>query len=148
MNKVMITARLVKGFTEKDVAKQLKIDDVLYKEIESGVRSIDTAMSQALETLYDVPAYYFMAGCTDIQTAIDALEKQKKIISESTDIQNISLPAQLHISLAKMALDSLIAKQQNIQLLVQTSELLTEKKVLIELYEAESSKNSKEAAAL
>jgi len=132
---------MAKGFIEKEVAEELKIDENLYKEIELGISPTTSKMAERLESLYDVPAYYFTTDYTDIQTAVKALQKQKEIINESHDFQNISLPASTHISIAKMGLDAIIAKQEQILLLMQVRELLHENKCLKELYEAAKSKN-------
>lgn len=132
---------MAKGLTEKEVAKKLKIAETLYKEIELGICPINTEIATTLETLYNVPAYYFTTDYTDIHTAIKALEKQKEIINESSDFQNISLPASTHISIAKMGLDAIIAKQEQILLLMQVKELLAENKSIKELYEAAKGKN-------
>ena len=141
MNRIIITARSAKGLTEKEVAQELKIDESLYKEIELGISPTTSEMAEKLESLYHVPAYYFTTDYTEIHTAIKALKEQKKIINESTDFQNISLPASTHISIAKMGLDAIIAKQEQILLLMQVRELLHENKCLKELYEAAKSKN-------
>lgn len=141
MNRIIITARSAKGLTEKEVAEELKIDESLYKEIELGISAITSKMAERLESLYDVPAYYFTTDYTDIQTAVKALQKQKEIINESHDFQNISLPASTHISIAKMGLDAIIAKQEQILLLMQIKELTSENEALKKLYEASKSKS-------
>jgi len=141
MNRIIITARMAKGLTEKEVAEELKIDESLYKEIELGISPVSGEITKGLEALYTVPAYYFTTDYTDIRTAIKALQKQKEIINENPDFQNISLPASTHISIAKMGLDAIIAKQEQILLLMQVRELLHENKCLKELYETAKSKN-------
>lgn len=45
MNKILFTARMAKGLTEKEVAEELKIDESLYQEIESGISSITSEMA-------------------------------------------------------------------------------------------------------
>jgi len=134
MNRIIITARIAKGLTEKEVAELLKIDESLYKEIELGISSTTSEMAETL-------AYYFTTDYTDIHTAIKALQKQKEIINESRDFQNTSLPASTHISIAKMGLDAIIAKQEQILLLLQIKELTTENEAIKELYEAAKSGN-------
>jgi transcriptional regulator with XRE-family HTH domain len=137
MNKILFTARMAKGLTEKEVAEELKIDESLYKEIELGISSITSELATMLEDFYTVPAYYFTTPYTDnIQTGIKALEKQKEILSATPDIQNISVPADTHLSIAKMAFDALIAKHEQILLLMQVKELVVENESLKELYEA------------
>lgn len=137
MNRIIITARMAKGLTEKQVAKELNIDVPCYKEMELGISPITNELAEALKSLYHVPSYYFTTDFTNnIQTAINALEKQKEIIQESPDFQNISISAKTHVSLAKMALDALIAKQGQILLLLQVKELLKENECLKELYES------------
>ena len=127
---------MAKGLTEKEVAKKLKIAETLYKEIELGISLINTEVAEVLETLYNVPAYYFTTDYSDnIQTGIKALEKQKEILSATPDILNISVPADTHLSIAKMAFDALIAKHEQILLLMKIQELLAENKSLKELYE-------------
>lgn len=37
MDKILFTARMAKGLTEKEVAKELKIGESLYKEMELGI---------------------------------------------------------------------------------------------------------------
>ena len=140
MNRILFTARVAKGLTEKEVAEGLKIPETLYKEIELGISPITTDIATNLERMYSVPAYYFTTNYIDnIQTAIKALEKQKEILNRTADIQNISVPAHTHLSIAKMGLDALIAKQEQILLLMQTKELLAENESLKELYEAAKS---------
>ena len=142
MNKILFTARTAKGLTEKEVAEELKIDESLYKEIELEISSITSEMATILENLYTVPAYYFTTPYADnIQTGIRALEKQKEILTATPDIQNISVPAHTHLSIAKMGFDALIAKQEQILLLIQIKELTAENAAIKELYEAAKSKN-------
>ena len=137
MNKILFTARMAKGLTEKEVAEELKIDESLYQEIESGISSITSEMATMFEDLYAVPAYYFTTPYADnIQTGIKALEKQKEILSATPDILNISVPADTHLSIAKMAFDALIAKHEQILLLMQVKELILENESLKELYES------------
>ncbi|MGN6196707.1 MAG: helix-turn-helix domain-containing protein [Ginsengibacter sp.] len=139
MNRIIITARSAKGLTETEVAKELKIDENLYKEIELGISAITSEMAETFESLYNVPAYYFTTPYSDnIQTSIYALEKMKEILTATPDIQNISVPADTHLSIAKMGLDALIAKEEQILLLMQIKELTAENKALKELYEAKS----------
>jgi transcriptional regulator with XRE-family HTH domain len=141
MNKILFTARMAKGLTEKEVAQKLKIDETLYREIESGISSITSDMATMLEDLYTVPDYYFTTPYADnIQTGMQALEKQKEILSAAPDIQNISVPADTHLSIAKMAFDALIAKHEQILLLMQVKELVVENESLKELYEAAKNK--------
>jgi len=133
---------MAQGLTEKEVAEELKIDESLYKEIELDISPITTEMAIRLEDLYTVPAYYFTTPYVDnIQTGIKALEKQKEILSATPDIQNISVPADTHLSITKMAFDALIAKHEQILLLMQVKELIVENQSLKELYEAAKSKN-------
>jgi transcriptional regulator with XRE-family HTH domain len=142
MNRIIITARSAKGLTEKEVAQELKIDESLYKEIELGISPTTSEMAETYESLYHVPAYYFTTPYTDnIQTSICALEKMKEILTATPDIQNISVPADTHLSIAKMGLDALIAKEEQILLLIQIKELTTENKALKELYETAKSKS-------
>jgi len=142
MNRFMITARMAKGLKEKEVAKELKIDETLYKEIELGISPLNSEIATALETLYNVPDYYFNTKYADnINTGIKALEKQKEIINGCPDFQNISVPADTHISIAKMGLDALIAKQEQILLVIEIKELIAENESLKELYEASKSNN-------
>lgn len=133
---------MAKGLTEKEVAEELKIDENLYKEIELGISRTTSEIAETLESFYNVPAYYFTTDYRDnIQTGIEALEKQKEILTATPDIQNISVPADTHLSIAKMAFDALIAKHEQILLLMQVKELITENESLKELYEAVKSKN-------
>ena len=56
---------MAKGLTEKEVARKLKIDESLYKEIELGIFPTTSEMAETLENLYHVPAYYFTTGYTE-----------------------------------------------------------------------------------
>lgn len=142
MNRILITARIAKGLTEKEVGAELKIGENLYKEIELGISPITSEMAETLATLYNVPAYYFTTPYTDnIQTSIEALDKLKEILDATPDIQNISVPAGTHLSIAKMGLDALIAKQEQILLVIQIKELVAENEALKKLYEAGKSKD-------
>ena len=110
---------------------------VYYKEIELGISPTTSEMAMMLEDLYTVPPYYFTTPYADnIQTGIKALEKQKEILTATPDIQNISVPADTHLSIAKIAFDALIAKHEQILLLMQVKELVVENESLKELYEA------------
>jgi transcriptional regulator with XRE-family HTH domain len=142
MNRILFIARKAKGLTEKEAAKKLKIDESQYKEIESGISPATSEMTETFESLYHVPAYYFTTPYTDnIQTSIYALEKMKEILTATPDIQNISVPADTHLSIAKMGLDALIAKEEQILLLMQIKELTAENEALKELYETAKSKS-------
>ena len=137
MKGVIITPRSAKGLTEKEVAQELKIDEHLYKEIKLGISTITLEMAETLETLYHIPAYYFTTGYRDnIQRGIEALEKQKEILTAAPGIQNISVPADTHLSIAKMAFDALIAKHEQLLLLMQVKELAAENESLKASYEA------------
>jgi transcriptional regulator with XRE-family HTH domain len=139
----MITARMAKGLTQKEVAEELKIDESLYKEIELGISSITSELARMLEDLYIVPDYYFTTDYRDnIQTGIEALQKQKEILTTAPDIQNISVPADTHLSIAKMAFDALIAKHEQILLLMKINEITAENEAIKELYEAAKSNNA------
>lgn len=63
------------------------------------------------------------------------MEKLKEILNATPDIQDVSVPAHTHLSIAKMGLDSLIAKQEQILLLMQVKELIAENESLKEFYE-------------
>jgi len=142
MNRIIITARMAKGLTEKEVAEELKVDESLYKEIELGISPTTLEIAESLGSLYDVPAYYFTTHYMEnFQTEIYALEKLKEILTGTPDIQNISVPAHTHVSIAKMGFDALIAKQEQILLLIQIKELTAENEAIKELYEAAKSKN-------
>jgi hypothetical protein len=52
MNKILFIARMAKGLTEKQVSKELKIDESLYKEIELGISPTTSEMTETLESLY------------------------------------------------------------------------------------------------
>jgi transcriptional regulator with XRE-family HTH domain len=141
MNKILVAARLAKGISQKYIADKLKIQESVYKELELEITDITYDMAEKLESLYNIPAEYFI-GCdfkNSIKTSINALEKQKEIIAGS-DIQNISIPAQTHIALAKMGVDALIAKQKQILLLRHNEELERMNAVLRELYKNARSK--------
>lgn len=56
---------MAKGLTEKEVAEELQIDEILYQEIELGISSISSEMATMLEDLYTVPAYYFTTPYVD-----------------------------------------------------------------------------------
>lgn len=134
MNKIAFTARIVKEFTEKDVADVLGIEESVYKELELEIINMTYEIAQKLESLYNLPAEYFLIyDYNNIKDSINALEKQKEIIAGS-DIQNISIPAQTHIAMAKMGLNALIAKQEQILLVRQNQELEKENTALRELY--------------
>jgi hypothetical protein len=93
-----------------------------------------------LNHVHHVPADFFLThDLHGIKNCIAALEKQKEIIA-SSDIQNISVPAHTHISIAKMALDALIARQEQILLLKRINELEWENHALRELYKRIRSK--------
>ena len=134
MNKIAYTARIVKGLTEKEVADLLGMEESLYKELELEIVNMTYEIAEKLESLYDIPAEYFLIhDFNNIRVSINALEKQKEIIN-GADIQNISIPAQTHIAMAKMGLDALIAKQEQILLVRQNQELEKENTALRELY--------------
>ena len=67
------------------------------------------------------------------------MEKLKEILIATPDIQNVSIPAHTHLSIAKMGFDALIAKQEQILLLIQIKELMAENESLKKLYEAAKS---------
>ena len=114
----------------------------MFKEIELGISATTAEMAETLQNLYHVPAYYFTTGYRDnIQTGIEALEKQKEILTAAPGIQNISVPADTHLSIAKMAFDTLIAKHEQLLLLMQVKELAAENESIKALYEAARSKS-------
>jgi transcriptional regulator with XRE-family HTH domain len=134
MNKIVFTARIAKGLTEKQMAGKLNITEDEYKEWEMDIKEMDYEFALQLEEVHHVPADFFITyDLHGIKNCIAALEKQKEIIA-SSDIQNISVPAHTHISIAKMALDALIARQEQILLLKRINELEWENHALRELY--------------
>lgn len=137
MNKILFTARMAKGLTEKQVAQKLNINETEYKEIELGISTITYEMAEALENIYKVPFHYFLTPYADnIQTAIDALEKAKEILTGTPDIRDLSTPAHTHLSIAKMGLNALIAEEKQTLLLIQVKELMVENELFKKLYEA------------
>lgn len=140
MNKIVFTARVAKGLTEKQMAGRLKMAEDEYNEWELAIREMTDEFAQQLEEVHNVPADFFLSyDLHSIKNCITALEKQKEIIAGS-DIQNISIPAQTHISIARMGLDALIAKQEQILMLRRINELEMENKTLRELYKRIRSK--------
>ena len=140
MNKIVFTARMAKGLTEKQMAGKLNITEDEYKEWEMAIKEMDYEFALQLEDVHHVPADFFIThDLHGIKNCIAALEKQKEIIA-SSDIQNISVPAHTHISIAKMALDALIARQEQILLLKRINELERENHTLRELYKRIRSK--------
>ncbi len=145
MNRTVFIARTVKGLSEKQVANGLGIMKSAYKELELELTSVTPEIAEKLEAFYQLPADYFIVGGFDnIKISIEALEQQKKILA-SSDFSNLSIPSQTHISLAKIGLDALIAKQEQILLLKQNRELERENDALRELYNSMKTKinNSK-----
>lgn len=145
MNKILFTARMAKGLSEKRVAENLKIDETTYKEFELGISTITYEMAKTLENIFNVPFHYFLTPCADnIQTAIFALEKAKEILTETPDIRDVSVPAHTHLSLVKMGLNALIDEEKQTLLLIQVKELMVENEFLKELYETvKSNTNTK-----
>jgi transcriptional regulator with XRE-family HTH domain len=140
MNKIVFTARVAKGLTEKQMADKLKIKEEEYRELELAIREMTDEFAQQLEDVHNVPADFFLTNdLQSIETCMSALEKQKEIIA-SSDIQNISIPAQTHISIAKIGLDALIAKQEQILMQRRINELEMENETLRELYKRIRSK--------
>jgi transcriptional regulator with XRE-family HTH domain len=140
MNKILATARMAKGLTEKQMADQLKMGEAEYRELELSLRELPYEFAEKLEDLHNVPAEFFLNyDCHGIKTCISALEKQKEIIA-ATGVQNISISAQTHLSIAKMGLDALIAKQEQIILLKRINELEIENRTILELYKRAKSK--------
>ncbi len=134
MNKIVFTARVAKGLTEKQMAGRLKIAEDEYKEWELAIKEMTDEFAQQLEEVHNVPADFFLThDLHSIKNCMNALEKQKEIIAGS-DIQNISIPAQTHISIAKIGLDALIAKQEQILMLRRIYELEMENTMLRDLY--------------
>lgn len=134
MNKIVFTARVAKGLTEKQMAGKLKIAEDEYKEWELGIKDMTDEFAMQLEEVHHVPADFFLTyDVHNIKNCINALEKQKEIIAGS-DIQNVSVPAQTHLSIAKFGLDALIAKQEQVLMLRRMNELEKENNTLRELY--------------
>jgi hypothetical protein len=116
------------------MAGKFNISEDEYKEWEMDIKEMDNEFALQLEEVHHVPADFFLThDLHGIKNCIAALEKQKEIIA-SSDIQNISVPAHTHISIAKMALDALIARQEQILLLKRINELERENHALWELY--------------
>jgi transcriptional regulator with XRE-family HTH domain len=137
MNKILFTARMAKGLTEKQVAQKLNINETKYKEIELGISTTTNEMAEVLENIYKVPFHYFLSPCADnIQTAIYALEKAKEILTQTPDIRDVSSSAHTHLSIAKMGLNALIAEEKQTLLLIQVKELMAENEFFKELYKA------------
>ncbi|HMR82033.1 MAG TPA: helix-turn-helix transcriptional regulator [Niabella sp.] len=135
MNRIVITARIAKGISENQVAEKLGITESVYNELELEITAVTPAIAEKLETLYAVPAEYFMVGgFNNIKIGIDAMEQAKKIIANTDFPSNLSVPAHTHISMVKMGLDALIAKQEQILLLKQNQELERENDALRTLY--------------
>ncbi len=140
MNKIVFTARVAKGLTEKQMAGRLKMAEDEYKEWELAIKEMTNEFAQQLEEVHNVPADFFLThDLHSIKTCMNALEMQKEIIA-SSNIQNISIPAQTHISIARMGLDTLIAKQEQILMLRRINELEMENNALRELYQRIKSK--------
>ncbi len=136
MNRIAFTARTVKGLSKEEIANELGITEPAYTELELELTKMTPEIAKKLEAFYEVPAEYFLAdGFNNIKITIDALERTKQILV-SSGVENISIPAQTHISLAKMGLNALIAQQEQTILLKQVIELERENFALRELYDS------------
>ncbi|MEJ0103810.1 MAG: hypothetical protein WDO19_15170 [Bacteroidota bacterium] len=58
MNKIVFTARMAKGLTEKQMASLLRIEEDEYKELELAIREMTGEFAQQLETMHNVPAFF------------------------------------------------------------------------------------------
>lgn len=135
MNKIVFTARMARALSKEESAHELGISEPLYNELELELVPMSADIADKLEDLYQVPAEYFLIGSFyNIQIGIDALEKQKEIIEKSNFFDNLSVSANSHISIAKLGLDALIAKQEQILLVRQNKELQLEIQALRTLY--------------
>ncbi|MCT1523652.1 helix-turn-helix domain-containing protein [Sphingobacterium hotanense] len=139
MNKIAFTARTAKGLSKKELAHELDISEACYDELELELSPMSAEMAEKLESLYLVPAEYFLIGSFyNIQVGIDALEQQKEIINNFGFPENLSVSAKAQVSIAKIGLEALVARQEQILLLRQNRELKLENEALRVLY-----KNSK-----
>jgi len=60
MNKVLYVARKAKGFTEKQVAKALQIEESAYRELEASLTDVTATIALRAAKLFDIDAELFI----------------------------------------------------------------------------------------
>jgi transcriptional regulator with XRE-family HTH domain len=60
MNKILYVARKAKGFTEKQVANALQMEEMAYKELEASLTNVTADIALRVSKLYDIDAELFI----------------------------------------------------------------------------------------
>jgi len=60
MNKVLYVARKARGFTEKQVAKALQIEESAYRELEASLTDVTAAIALRAAKLFNIDAELFI----------------------------------------------------------------------------------------
>jgi transcriptional regulator with XRE-family HTH domain len=132
MNKILFVARKAKGFTEKEVARELGVEESEYLELECNFKRLPIDMLDKLEELYDIPIEYFLLyDLFDVEERIDALRQYKLALSRGGEQK---FTASTHFGIAKMGIEGLIAYEHLKVSLLKQAELERENLVLRQLY--------------
>ena len=136
MNRILYVARKAKGLSEKDVSKALRIEEVVYRKMETGIVSVTIEMAIALQGLYDVPVYCFFSPLQNsFEEAMQSLDQQKELLESIPDVESTPVSAKTHFFIAKLGLESLADKQKQMMLLIKVHEMEQENSKLKEIIE-------------
>lgn len=116
MNRILKTARIVKGISTTELAALLGVSNNEYIELECQVRRMTAKLAQSLALHFSLPVYYFVGEePLDVKERIEILKRQLSISSRDSHLKrhDFADPASLLHDLikAKEELQASIAEQ-------------------------------------
>lgn len=133
MNKVLVTARKVKGITEEELAAVLGLTATAYKQLEMQLLRVTPELAQALAAYFSLPPFYFTANKpSNIQQRITYLQSQIATFSEP---QFHNVPPNAPLSLVTTVLELLITKDKLLESMSAELEIMEDFKEMIVLCE-------------
>jgi transcriptional regulator with XRE-family HTH domain len=134
MNRILITARKVRGADEAELARLLGIASSEYQAIESGRLRLEPEHARKLGSYYLVPSWYFLdaAASPDIEARIGLLRQQLDMLLKP---EYRALPTPGSVALTTTIIELMIAKDELAAALLRELSLTEELAVITRMFE-------------
>jgi len=132
LNKILYAARVAKGLTTAELARQLGMTEAAYEEVESGIVELEITLALKLADYFSIEAEFFLAGEIPTgDTLKKALEQQRELLHS---IEAPTSESGAHLSIARLGIEAYIALHEKYILLQKQKILENEIKTLKKLY--------------
>lgn len=134
MNRILITARKVRGVEPEALAGLLDVGLLDYQQLESSRAELLPEHARKLGTFYSLPSWYFLQAMrgANIDARIEQLRRQQEFVARP---EYGSVPAGASVALAATIIELMKAKEELAHSLLRELELAEELAALTMMYE-------------